>query len=109
MAEENFEVEVDEDLKEIIPGYLENLKKDLQELQSLCSGRDVDSLAKLTHKIKGSAGGYGFTIIGNKAATLEKMALDNQINDEQWSQVQADIDFMSNFLAQAKINYIVVE
>lgn len=73
-------VEVDEDLKDLIPQFLENRKNDLEALNNLISKQDLTAIAQLAHKIKGAAGGYGFSELSQYAARIESFAKSNQID-----------------------------
>ncbi|MFS4458672.1 Hpt domain-containing protein [Bdellovibrio sp. HCB2-146] len=67
----NNKVEVDADLQDLIPQFLENRKKDLEVLQGLVEKNDLDALAQLAHKIKGAAAGYGFVKLSDYASQME--------------------------------------
>ena len=54
---------MDEDLGDLIPGYLENRKKDVVEILNCLNRRDYETIRSLGHKMKGSGGGYGFDTI----------------------------------------------
>lgn len=73
-------VEVDEDLKDLIPQFLENRKNDLEALNNLISKQDLTAIAQLAHKIKGAAGGYGFSELSQYAARIESFAKSNQMD-----------------------------
>ena len=70
-------VEIDSDLKDLIPQFIENRKKDIDSLQSLVANHDLTSIAALAHKIKGAAAGYGFADLSAIAAEIEKEAKNN--------------------------------
>lgn len=72
-------IEVDEDLKDLIPQFLENRKNDLESLNNLIAKQDLTAIAQLAHKIKGAAGGYGFAELSEYAARIESFAKSNQI------------------------------
>ncbi|MGE5084681.1 MAG: Hpt domain-containing protein [Bacillota bacterium] len=70
-------VEIDSDLKDLIPQFIENRKKDIDSLQSLVATHDLTAIAALAHKIKGAAAGYGFSDLSSIAAEIEKEAKNN--------------------------------
>ncbi len=74
---EKNKVEVDADLQDLIPQFLENRKKDLETLRGLVEKKDIEALAALAHKIKGSAAGYGFATLSQYAAQIEVAAKKN--------------------------------
>ena len=62
-------VYVDPDLADLIPGYLENRRRDVQEIERLLLEDDLQEILRLGHSMKGSGGGYGFegiTLIGGE-------------------------------------------
>jgi HPt (histidine-containing phosphotransfer) domain-containing protein len=74
-----FTIEIDEDLEDIVPGFLENRKKDLVQLQGFLEDKDLAEIEKIGHKVSGSSGGYGFHDLGLIAKELEKLAMENTI------------------------------
>lgn len=71
-------VEIDSDLQDLIPQFIENRKKDIESLQSLVASNDLTAIAALAHKIKGAAAGYGFADLSGIASEMEKAAKNNQ-------------------------------
>ena len=71
---EKIQVRVDPDLKELIPGYLENRERDLVVYQKALEKDDFDRIVVLSHSMKGSGGGYGFNDLSTIGRALEKAA-----------------------------------
>jgi HPt (histidine-containing phosphotransfer) domain-containing protein len=67
-------VKVDPELQEITPGFLENKKKELIDLQTALEERRLNDIVRIGHKIKGNAGSYGFVALGAIGANLEEAA-----------------------------------
>lgn len=67
-------VNIDADLQDLIPQFIENRKKDIATLQSLVDASDLTAIAQLAHKIKGAAAGYGFVQLSDLASEMEKAA-----------------------------------
>ncbi len=67
-------VRIPEELRDIAPAYLESRKRDLAVLKDALTRKDFDFLAKLSHKTKGTAGGYGFDELSVIAKSLETAA-----------------------------------
>ena len=62
-------VNIDPDLEDLIPGFLNNRVKDVVSINELLDKQDFDSIRILGHSMKGAGGGYGFdeiTAIGDK-------------------------------------------
>lgn len=70
-------IEIDADLQDLIPQFLENRKKDIASLETLVAQKDLVAIAALAHKIKGAAAGYGFNDLSSMAAEMEKAAKAN--------------------------------
>ena len=70
-------VEIDADLQDLVPQFVENRKKDIVSLQTLVEKKDLEGIAQLTHKIKGAAAGYGFNELSEIAAQMEKASKNN--------------------------------
>ncbi len=78
-------VVVDEDLRDLIPGYLENRRKDVKEILAALDRGDFEAIASLCHKIKGSGGGYGFdgiTEIGKACEDAAKQSRPQEVRDQ---------------------------
>lgn len=67
-------LKIDEDLFELIPGYLQNLDQDMVMMREGLAIGDFDSIRDRGHSMKGSGGGYGFDEITEIGALLEKAA-----------------------------------
>lgn len=76
-------VEIDSDLEDLIPQFIENRKKDLVQLEGLAAAKDSEAIAQLAHRIKGAAAGYGFAELSALAAELEISAKAKQTQDFQ--------------------------
>lgn len=88
-------VYVDPDLEEIVPGFLENRRKDAAALQSALQGNDMKTIRVLGHRMKGDGGGYGFQEISAIGDALEQAAIreDRVVIDRQTA---ALVDFLTH-------------
>ncbi len=68
-------VRIDPDLADLIPGYLENRRRDVDVVRGALDQRDYDLIRSVGHKMKGSGGGYGFDPITRIGAVLEAAAV----------------------------------
>ncbi len=71
MATKRTIVQVNIDIKDLIPQFMKNRRLDLLELEVLLEQKDFEKIARLAHKIKGTAGGYGFSQLSTLASELE--------------------------------------
>ena len=94
-------VEVDADLADLIPQYIENRWADLAFARQLLGKGDFQLLARMAHRIRGSAASYGFTGLGDISARLETAAEqeDARRSDEALAQYEG-------FLRAVRIEYI---
>lgn len=74
MSNDDIIVTIDPDLEELIPGFLENRNKDVQNLKTASAKNDFDVLRSTGHSLKGVGGGYGFTRITEIGADIEASA-----------------------------------
>jgi histidine phosphotransfer protein HptB len=74
MSAEKIIVQVDPDLEDLIPGFLENRSLDVEKLRSELEKNDFDSICSIGHSIKGVGGGYGFELMSELGANIETAA-----------------------------------
>ena len=73
----NFIAQVDPDLCDLIPEFLEHKRSDTLTILSGISGEHVDfeALFRIAHKLKGEGGSYGFDVISLYGAEIERASL----------------------------------
>lgn len=89
---------IPEELQDIAPEYLERRKSDLAALKDALTRKDFDFIAKLSHKTKGTAGGYGFAELSVLAKSLEMAA-----KSESTREAEAAIAAMESYLSAVEI------
>ena len=67
-------VHIDPGLEEIVPGFLENRRCDVQTLETALQQNDLAKIRMIGHRMKGDGGGYGFDAISMIGAALEQAA-----------------------------------
>ena len=67
-------VRADPDLADLIPGFLNNRRKDIATMQDALARGDFETVRSLGHSMKGAGGGYGFDAITEIGAALEQAA-----------------------------------
>jgi HPt (histidine-containing phosphotransfer) domain-containing protein len=67
-------VYIDPGLEEIIPGFLENRRRDVQALETAMQQNNLAQIRMIGHRMKGDGGGYGFEAISMMGAALEQAA-----------------------------------
>jgi Hpt domain len=73
---EKFIAQVDPDLCDLIPGFLENKRADARTILSGISGEHIDfeALTGIGHKLKGEGGSYGLDPVSVYGAEIEHAA-----------------------------------
>ena len=59
-AENIISVYIEPGLEEIVPGFLENRRRDVQTLETALQQHDLNTIRVIGHRMKGDGGGYGF-------------------------------------------------
>jgi HPt (histidine-containing phosphotransfer) domain-containing protein len=93
-------VNIDPDLEELVPGYLGNRLKDIQNAQTLLSTGDFESIQRMGHTMKGSGGGYGFDFISAIGLALEENAKEKNVKN-----IQASLNDLCDFLERVQVVY----
>ena len=65
---------IDQELEEIIPGFLENRRGDVQTIEAALQENNLSQIQMIGHRLKGDGGGYGFDAISAIGAALEQAA-----------------------------------
>lgn len=65
------------DMLKLIKDYQQDLRDQVVSLQKALEQRDLTIISEIAHRIRGSAGSFGFDIIGQKFADIEHCALQD--------------------------------
>jgi len=68
------------EVRALIPGYLENVSRDLLRLSRAAEVSDFDQIHTIAHNLKGSGAGYGFPHLSS-IGTAWKRPRGNRIRD----------------------------
>ena len=72
-------VQIDEEIKEIIPNFLEWREKDINLFKVAIEAEDFDQLESIGHKVKGNAGSYGVHKMSEYGAGIEIAAKNKEL------------------------------
>ncbi len=61
----------DEDMVELVEMFVEELPDRVSAMEKALADQDFETLAGMTHQLKGAAGGYGFPTITDAAKEAE--------------------------------------
>jgi HPt (histidine-containing phosphotransfer) domain-containing protein len=75
MPGDRIPIQVDPDLEDLIPMFLENRESDIITLRRALAEGDFPTLRSLGHNMKGAGGGYGFDYITDLGGEIEACAL----------------------------------
>ena len=98
--QEPFEVSIDSDLEEIMPMFLQNRQKDLDQLPTLFNEQKFNEIRVIAHKLAGNAGSYGLSELGEVGANMEDACLKNDIQ-----KVEACIQDYQSYMKNLVIKY----
>jgi signal transduction histidine kinase/CheY-like chemotaxis protein/HPt (histidine-containing phosphotransfer) domain-containing protein len=73
-----FTVVIDAQLAPLIPGFLDNTRQEVAELEAAVAQADRETVRRLGHRIKGACLCYGFDDIGAMAAGIETAAAGDE-------------------------------
>jgi HPt (histidine-containing phosphotransfer) domain-containing protein len=63
--------ECDPELRDLVIHFVDELDQRVETIRSAFLSEDAAALQRISHQLKGAAGGYGFDSIGDSAARLE--------------------------------------
>jgi len=93
-------VEVDPDLEDLIPGYLQNRQKDVEDIREALNVQDFELIQRMGHTMKGSGGGYGFDFISAIGLNLEEGAKETSVE-----KIQDAVKDLCDFLERVDVVY----
>ena len=86
------ELASDPDFAELLAAFLSEMPKRISALETALTASDLGTLARLTHQLKGLAGGYGYPTIMEAASDVEQSAKAQAALDVVRNQVNALVD-----------------
>lgn len=101
MSDEKIIVQVDEDLEDLIPGFLENRIQDIEKLRSELEQNNFVNVTSIGHSIKGVGGGYGFDLMSELGAKIETAGKESNVEA-----IQENIDQLDNYLKRVEVEYV---
>lgn len=94
IQEKKVKIVIDQEIAELIPGYLEHRKQDILEIKKLLEQEDYAKIKNMGHSLRGSAGLYGFDEIIRIATGIEHFAEGNDASNiyQQLEKLRAYLD-----------------
>ena len=99
-AENGIILYIDQGLEEIVPGFLENRRRDVQTLEIALQENNLAQIQIIGHRMRGDGGGYGFDAISTIGVALEQAAAR-----EDRGAIRRRIAELIDFLARVTVVY----
>lgn len=90
-------VSIDPDIEDLIPGFLNNRRNDVDQIRTALASGDFAKIRLLGHSMKGAGGGYGFDPITDYGAALEQAALE-----EDAVRIERAVAALADYLARVE-------
>ncbi len=84
----------DEAMKKLQEKYVGQLPEQVQVLNVSLINKDLSTLVSELHKIKGSAGSYGFSLLSVMSAELEAKYKDRSADSFEWKKLGSEIEVL---------------
>lgn len=94
-------VQVDSEIRELIPEFIRNRQGEIEILRRLTFRRDFQSIKILGHSMKGYAAGYGFHEMSDIGEALERYAIQRDVDEIAYL-----TDRLVEYLQQIEIVYV---
>jgi PAS domain S-box-containing protein len=96
----DYTFKIDPGLRELIPDYIEKRRGELREFKAMLENSDFTPMEKLGHKLRGSAGSYGFPMLSEAGKEIEEGARDKDVQ-----RVKKAISYYETVMSRMKIRY----
>jgi HPt (histidine-containing phosphotransfer) domain-containing protein len=91
-------VEVDPDLLDLVPGFLENRRADLDSIRTALERGDYRGIHRIGHNLKGDSGALGFDGLGVVGRELERAAVEHDDAD-----IRAELGRLADYLERVEV------
>ena len=99
-AESRITVYIDPGLEEIVPGFLENRRRDVQKVETALGQDDLNTICVIGHRMRGDGGGYGFDAISTIGEGMEQAAAR-----QDKEAIRRHLSSLVDFLARINVVY----
>ena len=96
--DEKIIVHVDEEIEDLIPGFLENRRNDVKTIEEALDKGDYETIRVLGHKMKGTGGGYGFDAITDLGHSFE-----NAGDEKDSEEIRRLVNELSHYLEHVEV------
>lgn len=99
-SNDRFIVQVDPEIEDIVPIFLQNRRDDVGFLSKALEDGDFEPIGILGHSMKGSGGGYGFDAITDIGRSLEQAA-----KSQSWGEIKRLVEELASYLDRVEVVY----
>ena len=93
-------VQVDPEIKDIVPIFLKNRLDDIESLSKALEERNFEAIRTLGHSMKGSGGGYGF-----QAITVIGQSLEQAAKCRSPREIERLVEELASYLERVEVVY----
>lgn len=95
----------DPDMREILELFVREMPARVNELRSFWERQELEKVGRLAHQLKGAGGGYGFGVISDAAAKLEKSvaSLNGAPTSAVLKEMKAQVDALADLCSRASV------
>ena len=97
---DRFIVQVDPEIEDIVPIFLQNRRDDVESLSKALEDGDFEPIGILGHSMKGSGGGYGFDTITDIGRSLEQAA-----KSQSSGEIKRLVEELASYLDRVEVVY----
>lgn len=93
-------VNISKNFTEVVPPYLSDIRNKVRLMKKALSTGNLNSIKEISHQIKGNAGGFGFSQLGDLSASLESAA-----NENNKKEIERFLKQIKTYLNALEVNY----
>lgn len=93
-------IHADPEIANLIPGYIENRRKDIIRMREALDKGDYETINFIGHSMRGSGEGYGFSAISVIGTVLEQAAKQNNTDE-----IKRKIDELADYIRRVEVVY----
>ncbi len=93
----------DPDMREILELFVQEMPSRVRDLRAFWERQELEKVGRLAHQLKGAGGGYGFGVISEAAAKLEKSVatLNGAPTGAVLKEMKAQVDTLMELCSRA--------
>lgn len=93
-------IQADPEIANLIPGYLDNRRKDIIRMREALDKGDYETINFIGHSMRGSGKGYGFSAISDIGTALEQAAKHTNTDE-----INRRIDELADYIGRVEVVY----